>query len=842
MRKAFFFVLLVIVSFTSCVRTEVEVNGNISGFVREKESAKVIAGCSISLEPGNNQIYSSEDGSYSFIGLQMGDYKLTASKSGYEILTEAITISAGKTLNHDIMLTHAKAPMVSTDSVRNLLANSATLYGTIVDMGGAAITKKGFYIGTDSTQLSVVYSLDQVDSISSFLYNLVDLEDGKTYYFCAFAVNEIGEGRGGMKAFSTKELYIPSVKTSSATNIGTTTAILHGVITDNGNCQISQCGFYVGLSPTPNQKYTYPSNEESILDFSINNLKSNTTYYYCIFAENQKGKTKGDVLSFKTLETSKPIVYTNNAVEVTSSSATLRATLSDNGGCEVLEYGFYIGESTASMVKQKVENIQNNLYSYKYGNLYDGHTYYFQAYAINERGESRGEVKSFKTNQLALPELVTKDVTNISYTSANLNATITSNGSSNIKEYGFYYGIYSNPTTKIKVGNGNAQNYSFPLSNLSPNTTYYIKAYALNEKGEGCGDIKSFRTMAYSIPQVQTNSATNVTDRSAICTGTVISNGGQAILEQGICYSLEPNPTINDSHVASSISSTSIKCEINKLMFSKTYYYRAYAKNSVGVNYGASKSFKTEDASYSAGLDGVFSISRTQRVIFSGGNLQYKASTNEWQFAKNQYDVVGASNVNINASYNGWIDLFGWGTGSNPTLTSNSGSDYRTFVDWGNNSINGVEGVWRTLTTDEWRYLFKRYNNCATFAIVNGVRGWIILPDSWELPQSLSMEFYSEGSYTVNVTTTKNKYSISQWKSLENSGAVFLPVTGRREQLSSNNSSIKNLSGEAFYWTSTYLHMYGASISNDKTSPIMGDSYYNSYDGTAHAVRLVQER
>ena len=105
---------------TSCVHTEVEINGSIAGFVREKGTAKAIGGCSISIEPGNNQIYSSEDGSYSFTGLQMGDYTLTASKSGYEILTETITIGAGKTLNHDVMLTPARAPMVSTDSVTNL--------------------------------------------------------------------------------------------------------------------------------------------------------------------------------------------------------------------------------------------------------------------------------------------------------------------------------------------------------------------------------------------------------------------------------------------------------------------------------------------------------------------------------------------------------------------------------------------------------------------------------------------------------------------------------------------------------------------------------------------------
>ena len=839
--------LVSILFLTSCVHTEVEVNGNIAGSVREKESTKAIGGCSISIEPGNNQVYSSEDGSYSFTGLQMGDYTLTASKSGFVVLKEAITIAAGKTLNHDIMLTPAKAPVVSTDSVTNLLANSATLCGTVVDKGGAAITKKGFYIGVDSTQLTIIYATDALDSTMSFSYNIVDLDDGKTYYFRAFAINEIGEGKGELKVFSTKELFVPSVKTSSTTNVGTTTAVLHGEITDNGNCPISQCGFYVGTNSYPDQKYTYPSNEESLLDFSISNLKSNTTYYYCVFAENQKGESKGDVLSFSTLDTSKPIVYTNSATEVTATSAVLHATLSDTGGCEVTEYGFYIGTLQSSLVKQRIENIQNNLYSYSYGNLSDGTTYYFQAYAINEKGESKGEILSFKTTQLALPEIQTKAVSDISYTSAKFSAVITSNGSSNIKEYGFYYGIYSNPTTKINVGSGNIQNFTHNISTLSPNTTYYVKAYAVNDKGEGSGEIMSFQTPAYSIPQVQTGQATNVTDRSATCTGSVVSKGGQDIIEQGICYSTSTNPTISGSYVTSSTSSSGISCNVTGLEFLKTYYYRAYAKNSVGIAYGEQKSFTTLDAPYSAGLNGRFSISKTKQVIFSGGNLRYKASTNEWQFAKHQYDVVGADNANISSSYNGWIDLFGWGTGNNPTLTSTSSRDYSTFVDWGNNTINGVSGQWRTLTYLEWDYLFKRSHTCATFAIVNGINGWILLPDNWSLPSGITMEFYYIDSYAgysqVDITTTKNKYSLAQWGTLEAAGAVFLPVTGSRSQ--SYNVTVDGLTTTAYYWTSTDLHMWGATIgSNNKTWQMMSSSYYNwsSYYGAAHAVRLVQEK
>lgn len=61
-------------------------------------------------------------------------------------------------------------------------------------------------------------------------------------------------------------------------------------------------------------------------------------------------------------------------------------------------------------------------------------------------------------------------------------------------------------------------------------------------------------------------------------------------------------------------------------------------------------------------IGGLFSVSATQQVYFSQGNLQYQASTTTWRFAEHQYDYVGADNENISSTYSGWIDLFGFGT------------------------------------------------------------------------------------------------------------------------------------------------------------------------------------
>lgn len=75
-------------------------------------------------------------------------------------------------------------------------------------------------------------------------------------------------------------------------------------------------------------------------------------------------------------------------------------------------------------------------------------------------------------------------------------------------------------------------------------------------------------------------------------------------------------------------------------------------------------------------LTGLFSVSAGKQVYFSRGNLQYQAQFDNWRFAENQYDYVGNSragnvdyafdksdNARIARTYDGWIDLFGWGTG-----------------------------------------------------------------------------------------------------------------------------------------------------------------------------------
>ena len=161
-------------------------------------------------------------------------------------------------------------------------------------------------------------------------------------------------------------------------------------------------------------------------------------------------------------------------------------------------------------------------------------------------------------------------------------------------------------------------------------------------------------------------------------------------------------------------------------------------------------------------LSGRFTINaQGDQVVFSQGNLQATTTnlgeTWIWAFAEHQWDYIGnavannAINGNSSVSENGTVDLFGWSTDATYYGIHNSimYTDYAgNFVDWGNNMGDN----WRTLSADEWSYLFSTRTNAQQLrgqATVNGIHGYIFLPDDWSIPSGLSFQG-SPNNWTSN--------------------------------------------------------------------------------------------
>lgn len=192
-------------------------------------------------------------------------------------------------------------------------------------------------------------------------------------------------------------------------------------------------------------------------------------------------------------------------------------------------------------------------------------------------------------------------------------------------------------------------------------------------------------------------------------------------------------------------------------------------------------------------VEAFFAVSDGKQVMFSKGNLQYRASTQTWRFAEHQYDCIGSGNAKTSAWYDGWIDLFGWGTGDQPTQTSMNRYYYTSFTDWGINPIgNDTANTWRTLTNDEWNYLFRGRENAKKlfgFCTVNDRNGLVVLPDNWVKPNDVTfvpsvgkgLTDRGDDFYDANADIySHNTYTLAEWEKMEKAGAVFLPAASCR--------------------------------------------------------------
>ena len=575
------------------------------------------------------------------------------------------------------------------------------------------------------------------------------------------------------------------------------------MLTD-GALSITDKGICYGTSPSPTVNSQKISCGTGLGDFTctLSNLRDSTVYYARAYAVNSKGIAYGEQVSWRTKGYALPTLSTIAASNITFTSATCGGSITSDGNAEITSRGIcYSTKSNPSISNSKVTSGSGTgTFTCNLANLSDGTTYYARAYATNKKGTAYGTQISWTTKAYTRPTVSTTEAQNVSYTTATCGGNVTSDGSLSVTSRGICYSTQPNPTiSDLKVASGSGTGaFTCNLTGLSDGTTYYARAYATNGKGTAYGEQISWTTKEYELPAVGTYYTKVLTSTTAECCASAgVPNDGVPITEKGICYSTQHLPTISNHKIINGSSYSYYTCSLSGLTANATYYVRAYAINAKGVAYGEERELNMSFGNNEY-VPKAFSVSSVCKVVFAKGNLQYQASSNTWRFANYQYDHIGDANKNVSKTYTGWIDLFGWGTGLNPTLTSNDSSDYQTFVDWGINRIEGdAPNTWRTLSVDEWRYILETRANASNLsgvAYVNGEPGAILLPDDWVQPQDVS---FMPGDGHLNSYGVSNWYSTRQWQKMESAGAVFFPRTCAR--------IVKELMscGEAYYWSSS---------------------------------------
>ncbi len=567
----------------------------------------------------------------------------------------------------------------------------------------------------------------------------------------------------------------------------------------------------------------------------MNYLEKSTKYYYRYEFYNGYNLMWTEIFNFTTTDQQdKPTVETVEATNITMTTATVEGNVTNDGGSPVTERGicYSIYENPTLSDSVRLAGTGIGRFYCEMSNLTNATTYYIRAFATNSEGTSFGDVITIRTVEHPMLATVTTDeVSDITINTAVCGGNVLNDGFAEVTERGICYATHEEPTVfDYKVAGGEGLGlFQCRMSGLEMLTTYYVRAYAKNSEGYAYGNEVRFVTADETyLPEVITHEVTDFNHFYAIGGGEVVANGGLDIIERGICWSISPTPTINNSKLTAGSGMGEFSCRMISLYGNTTYYVRAFAGNAAGVAYGNEVTFTTlphPNTAPEGAIPALFSISETQQVFFSKGNLQYQASTGTWRFAEHQWDYVGGtgygaeygtvyengvkcSNNEISQSYSGWIDLFGyatsgwnnnnhyyqpWDTESTGWVIDNYGYGYwdgeyanydmtgdQANCDWGiyNPISNGGNqaGIWRTPSGWDMSYIYSYRPNAAykhSIATVNGVPGTIILPDAWILPEGV--DFLPSADYY-----TDNVYDLEKWAILENAGAVFLPNNGYR--------------------------------------------------------------
>ena len=295
------------------------------------------------------------------------------------------------------------------------------------------------------------------------------------------------------------------------------------------------------------------------------------------------------------------MVTTLEIAGVSQTTAVAGGNVTSDGGAEVTARGVCWSASQEPTIEGEhtTDGAGTGEYQSNLSGLTANTTYYVRAYATNSEGTAYGEEISFTTLEehiVVEPTVVTVSVSEVTETTAVTGGNVTSDGGGEVSARGVCWSTSQEPTVEgnhTTDGTGVGEFVS-NLTDLTDNTTYYVRAYATNEQGTSYGEQMSFTTVKHiDLPEVATVEPAEITSTSAVTGGNVISDGGAEVTAKGVCWSTSQNPTISDSFSTDGIGLGEYISIINGLTINTTYYVRAYATNAAGTAYGEEFSFTT---------------------------------------------------------------------------------------------------------------------------------------------------------------------------------------------------------------------------------------------------------
>ena len=548
-------------------------------------------------------------------------------------------------------------PVLSTTEVSEITYTTAKSGGRITSIGGAPVTARGICWST--TQNPTTAGIHTTDGVGSgpFDSNLTGLTAGTIYYVRAYATNSAGTAYGKQVSFTTTEITVATITSAEVTEITLNSALSGGDVTNDGGAPVTARGICWNTleNPTVDNSKTADGDGTGSFVSTMTELTPGTTYYVRAYATNSIGTAYGNQVSFTTTAIMVPALTTSDISEVTITSAKSGGNITSDGGGTVSARGvcWSTSENPTTANSTTVDGAGTGLFESSMTELTPGTTYYVRAYATNVAGTAYGNQVSFTTTAIVVPELTTNEVTGITNTTAQSGGNITIDGGSPVTARGVAWSTTENPTIAgdTTVNGSGTGGFVSQLTELTPGTTYYVRAYATNSAGTAYGNEISFTTTAIVIPTLTTAPVTSITSETATSGGNITADGGSPVTVRGVVWSTTENPTTTNSFTTNGTGTGSYVSNLTGLAAGTTYYVRAYATNSAGTAYGNQVSFPT------AVIPGVPTLTTTDfseitpTTVVTGGSI-----------SNNGGSAIIANGVC-------------WSTSENPTIDDNLTTD-----------------------------------------------------------------------------------------------------------------------------------------------------------------------
>lgn len=312
------------------------------------------------------------------------------------------------------------------------------------------------------------------------------------------------------------------VTTAQASLINQTSATSGGQVTSDGNAAITARGicWSTNQTPTLSDSKTTDSGTTGSFQSLLTGLTASTQYYVRAYATNSVGTSYGSQISFTTTSVAiaPPVLTTTAASAITPTGATSGGNVTSVGGAPVTARGIcWATTANPTTANDKTtESGTTGSFTSSITGLTAGTVYYARAYATNTGGTAYGPQITFTTlTAISLPTVTTATISSIAQTTATGGGEVTSIGGAAVTARGICWATTVNPTlaNQVSTVSGTTGAFVAPLGSLTPNTLYYVRAYATNSGGTAYGTQVSFTTLGSA-------GGPGPTGGSAVCNGS----------------------------------------------------------------------------------------------------------------------------------------------------------------------------------------------------------------------------------------------------------------------------------------------------------------------------------